>query len=82
MLTLCVDESLVHHRFPALKEIDRPTLVIASSASPLLDAQKQMAESIRGARWFVVPGAGRALFVDDSQTFDEQLSLLLRSADQ
>jgi hypothetical protein len=41
-------------RRPALKRIDRPTLVIASGESPLLDVQKEMAERIPGARWVVV----------------------------
>ena len=66
-------------RRPALKKIDCPTLVIASSDSPLLQAQKEMAESIPGARWFVVQGAGHALFVDEPQVFDTQLRSLLRS---
>jgi len=69
-------------RRPALKEIDCPTLVIASASSPLLETEKEMAESIPGARWFVVPGAGHALFVDDPEVFDDHLALLLKAADR
>jgi len=64
-------------RRPALKKINRPTLVIASSASPLLQIQKQMAESIVGSRWVVVEGAGHAVFVDDPETFNAELRRLL-----
>jgi non-heme chloroperoxidase len=64
-------------RRPSLKKIDRPTLVIASSASPLLEVQKRMAESIAGARWVVVEGAGHAVFIDDPETFNVELRRLL-----
>ncbi|MFC4764244.1 alpha/beta fold hydrolase [Dyella koreensis] len=65
-------------RRPALQKVDKPTLVIASAESPLLDVQKEMAASIRGATWVVVPGAGHAVFVDDPATFNHALEALLR----
>jgi microsomal epoxide hydrolase len=68
-------------RTPALRKIDRPTLVIASSKSPLLEAQKEMAASIADARFLTVEGAGHALFVDDPQLFDDALKQLLKQAD-
>jgi non-heme chloroperoxidase len=64
-------------RRPALSKINRPTLVIASSTSPLLEVQKQMAESIAGSRWVVVKGAGHAVFIDDPETFNAELRRLL-----
>jgi non-heme chloroperoxidase len=67
-------------RRPALKKIDRPTLVIASADSPLLDAQKAMAAEIAGSQLVVVPNAGHAVFVDDPRVFDDALAKLLRSA--
>jgi non-heme chloroperoxidase len=66
-------------RRPALKKINRPTLVIASAESPLLDEEKQMATAIAGARWVAVQGAGHALFVDDPEKFDEELTHLLQA---
>jgi non-heme chloroperoxidase len=69
-------------RRPALKKIDRPTLVIASAESPLLDVQKEMAEAISGARWVVVSGAGHALFIDDPEKFDDELARLLKTVGQ
>jgi non-heme chloroperoxidase len=68
-------------RRPALQKIDRPTWVIASANSPLLDAQKEMAAAIRGAHLVVVPKVGHAVFVDDPQTFDKTLGDLLVAAD-
>ena len=65
-----------------LKKIDRPTLVIASAESPLLDVQKEMAEAISGARWVVVSGAGHALFIDEPGQFDDELARLLKTVGQ
>jgi non-heme chloroperoxidase len=69
-------------RRPALKKIDRPTLVIASGESPLLEVQKEMADTIPGARWVVVQGAGHALFIDDPEKFDDELAQLLKTIGQ
>jgi microsomal epoxide hydrolase len=67
-------------RRPALAKLDRPTLVIASAESPLLEAQKRMAAAVPGAQLVVVPGTGHALFVDEPQIFYDALaSLLARS---
>jgi len=64
-------------RRPALAKIDRPALVIASAQSPLLEAQKEMADAIKGARFVAVENTGHALFVDDPQAFDAELTTLL-----
>jgi non-heme chloroperoxidase len=69
-------------RRPALKKINRPTLVIASSASLLLEAQKEMAGEIPGARLVVVEDAGHALFIDQPEKFDDAVSQLLQTAGQ
>ena len=66
-------------RPPALKKIDRPTLVIASGEYPLLEVQKEMADTIPGARWVVVSGAGHALFIDEPEKLDDELTQLLRT---
>ena len=68
-------------RRPALQKIDRPTLVIASASSPLLDAQEQMAESIHGAVFITLPNTRHAVFVDEPKAFDGALTMLLRAAD-
>jgi microsomal epoxide hydrolase len=60
-------------RRPALSKIDRPTLVIASAESPLLDAQKKMADTVPGAQFVAVDGAGHAVFVDQPKIFGDAL---------
>jgi hypothetical protein len=49
------------------------------SFSPDLTEQKEMAGTIPGARSVVVSDAGHALFVDNPDKFDEELTRLLQS---
>lgn len=79
-LAMLIMDIFAVDRRPALVKINRPTLVIASAESPLLESQKRMAEAIPGAQFVLVKGAGHALFVDDPQAFDEALERLLRSS--
>jgi non-heme chloroperoxidase len=66
-------------RRPALAKINCPTLVIASSASALLQQQKEMAAAIVDAKFVVVEDAGHAIFVDDPVRFQAELDSLLRT---
>jgi non-heme chloroperoxidase len=81
-LTMLVTDILTVDRRPVLAKIDKPTLVIASAESSLLESQKKMAGAIRGARFVAVKDAGHALFVDDPRSFDEALERLLASLKQ
>ena len=65
-----------------LAKIDRPALVIASSASRELDAQKAMASRLTCGAIEVIDGAGHAVFVDQPERFDEVLSAFLRRLDE
>jgi non-heme chloroperoxidase len=60
-------------RRPALEKLDVPTLVIASSDSPLLNNQKEMAATIPGSKFVAIEGTGHAVFVDDSAAFNGAL---------
>jgi non-heme chloroperoxidase len=64
-------------RRPPLRALDKPALVIASSRSPLLDNQKQMAASIPGSQFVAVDGTGHAVMVDQPARFDSLLSAFL-----
>ncbi len=66
-------------RRPALAKLDKPTLVIASADSPLLDVQKEMAASIPRSRFVAIEGAGHAVFIDDPQKFDDALRDLFQA---
>lgn len=56
-------------RTGALFKLDRPTLIIAAADSPELQAQKDMADAIRGARLEVIERAGHAVFIDQPGRF-------------
>lgn len=66
-------------RRPVLTKINKPVLVIASSESPLLDVEKQMAASTPGAKLVVIGGAGHAVFVDQPEKFNGALKSFLQS---
>jgi non-heme chloroperoxidase len=79
-VTMLIMDLLAVDRRPALKRLDRPTLVIASADSELLEAQKSMASAIPGAQFVSVPETGHAVFIDDPTTFDRALRQLLDAA--
>jgi pimeloyl-ACP methyl ester carboxylesterase len=62
-----------------LAKLKKPALVVASSVSPLLDAQKEMAATIPGSKFVILEGAGHAVFVDEPKKFDEALKAFLKS---
>jgi non-heme chloroperoxidase len=66
-------------RRSALTKMSWPTLVIASSASPLLEVQKEMAAMIPGSKLVIIEGAGHAVFVDDPQKFDDVIEAFIQS---
>ncbi len=77
-VAMLVADFVAYDRRPALAKFDRPTLVIASTLSPELDAQRRMAEAIRGARFETVADAGHALFLDQPERFNTLLAGFLR----
>jgi non-heme chloroperoxidase len=76
-MAMLVMDMLAVDRRPVLAKIDKPTLVIASAESPLLDAQKKMAETVSGAEFVAVEGAGHAVFVDQPKVFGDTLQTFL-----
>lgn len=65
-------------RRSALKKFDKPTLVIASSQSQELDAQKRMAAALPKGEFQVVEHAAHAVFFDQPQVFDRLLENFIR----
>jgi len=78
-ITMLIMDIFAVDRRPALARLDKPTLVIAATGSPLLEAQKRMAASIPGSQFVPIEDAGHAVFVDQPQAFDEALERLLKS---
>lgn len=64
-------------RTATLAKFDRPMLVVAAADSPELQAQKDMASAIRGARLEVIEQAGHAVFVDQPGRFSAVLTRFL-----
>ena len=69
-------------RRPALTRIDRPTLVIGSAESALVEAQKRMADAIPGAELLMLKGVGHAVFVDAPDLFAQAMQRLLQREGQ
>lgn len=61
------------NRTPALKKIDCPTLIIASTKSFELSRQQAAANQIPHARFEKVDDAAHAVFIDQPNRFDELL---------
>ncbi len=66
-------------RRPALTKLSVPALVLASSASPLLDVQKEMAASIPGSKFLIIDGAGHAVFIDEPEKCHDALQNFLNT---
>ena len=69
-------------RTPALKKIDRPTLVIASAKSDELARQQAGATQVRAglalhARFEKIDDAAHCVFLDQPDRFDELVTELL-----
>ena len=77
-ISMLVQDMFTTDRRPVLKKFDKPTLVIASAASPLLDAQKQMAAALPQGRFVAVEHAAHAVFFDQPAEFDRLLDDLIR----
>ena len=66
-------------RRPALAKLSVPALVLTSSASPLLDVQKEMVASIPGSKLLIIEGAGHAVFIDEPEKFHDALQIFLHA---
>jgi pimeloyl-ACP methyl ester carboxylesterase len=65
------------NRTPALKKIECPTLIIASTKSFELPRQQAAAKQIPHARFEKIENAAHAVFVDQPDRFDESLKSFL-----
>lgn len=78
-LAMLVTDVLTVDRTPVLAKIDKPLLVLASSSSAELAAQRAIAAGVPGARIVVVEDAGHALFLDQPDAFAHALAAFLAS---
>src|SRR5262249_18299492 len=69
-------------RWAALSRLTRPTLVVATSESRLLDLQRDMDHQIPGAQLVEIADAAHAVFVDQPEPFNDALERFLAGLDQ
>lgn len=72
-ISMLVQDLFTTDRRPYLKHFDKPTLVLASGESPLLDAQRQTARALPHATFDVIEHAAHAVFVDQPAVFERKL---------
>lgn len=72
-VSMLVQDLFAVDRRPALQKFDKPTLVIASGQSPLLENQRDMAKALPHAQFVAVEHAAHAVFFDQPQRFEELL---------
>lgn len=66
---------------PALKKLDRPTLIVASATSPELQAQRDGLRLLPDGRIEVVENAAHTVFIDQPDRFAQILERFLADAD-
>jgi microsomal epoxide hydrolase len=72
-VSMLVSDMLTTDRRPSLKKFDKPTLVIASGESLLLQAQKAMVQALPNAQFVSIEHARHAVFVDAPVDFNRTL---------
>lgn len=81
-IAMLVSDIFGADRRKVLTKLDKPTLVIGSSESPLIDVQKEMALTIPGSKFVTIEGTAHAVFVDQPEKFDDTLRAFLLALPQ
>lgn len=81
-ISMLVQDLFTTDRRAYLKKFDKPTLVIASGQSPLIDAQRQMARNLPKGKFLVIEHAAHAVFVDQPDIFDRTLETFAQTLDK
>lgn len=79
-ISMLIQDLFTLDRRPYLAKFDKPTLVIASGRSPLLEAQKRMAASLPAGRFILIRHAAHAVFFDQPAVFDSALATFINGA--
>ena len=79
-VSMLVMDFVAVDRRPALAKFNRPSLVIAAAESGEINAQREMAAQIKGARFETIRDAGHAVFLDQPDRFHELLADFVQRA--
>jgi microsomal epoxide hydrolase len=80
-ISMLIQDMFSVDRRPALKQFSKPTLVIASGKSPLLDEQRNMLKTLPDGKFVVVADAAHAVFFDQPDVFNHELATFVASLD-
>jgi microsomal epoxide hydrolase len=80
-ISMLIQDMFTTDRRPALKLFLKPTLVVASAKSPLLDAQRNMLNMLPSGKMIVVNNAAHAVFFDQPAVFNRDLDAFIASLD-
>ena len=72
-ISMLVQDLFTIDRRPTLKKFDKPTLVVVSGQSRLLEAQKQMATALPKGSFVAIDHAAHAVFFDQAAAFNQSL---------
>jgi microsomal epoxide hydrolase len=72
-VSMLVQDMFAVDRRPDLQKFDKPTLVIASGQSPLLQNQRDMAKALPHGQFVAVDHAAHAVFFDQPERFEALL---------
>ncbi|MBM7129464.1 alpha/beta fold hydrolase [Dyella mobilis] len=78
-VSMLMQDLFTKDRRSSLPLFSKPTLVIASAKSPLLDAQRNMLKSLPHAKLTVVENASHAVFFDQPDVFNHDLDGFIAS---
>lgn len=80
-ISMLIQDLFTTDRRPALKKFDKPTLVVASGESRLLDAQRRMAAALPRAQLVVIAKSAHAVFFDQPDEFNQRLEDFVSSVE-
>lgn len=79
-IAMLVQDLFAVDRRPDLQKFDKPTLVVASGQSPLLENQRDMAKALPHGQFVAVDHAAHAVFFDQPAEFDRLLQAFVAGA--
>jgi non-heme chloroperoxidase len=80
-ISMLIQDMFSVDRRTALKQFSKPTLVIASGRSPLLEEQRNMLKTLPQGKFLVVADAAHAVFFDQPDVFNHDLAAFIGSID-
>lgn len=80
-ISMQIQDLFTTDRRPSVKRFTKPTLVVASGNSPLLDEKRQMAAALPWGQFAVIPDAAHAVFFDQPEEFNRLLETFVAGLD-